>query len=193
MKKKNTTKMINIVYGLRDPRNDVYQYIGKSTVGINRPLQHLKNSHSTKVNKWVKELEDNWLYPRIEIIEEVDNIDELATREKFWINYYYDINPNLLNICSIQIKNKVIRSDEDEDEFNHLIRIVTQIPKMLKNERLCRKLTQNQMAKYMNVSRSTISLCEGGKNVNFDFIKKYVLTLKGIDLLTNVITDRART
>ena len=46
----------NIIYGLRDPRNDVYQYIGKSTVGKNRPLQHLCKSHSDFVNKWVEEL-----------------------------------------------------------------------------------------------------------------------------------------
>lgn len=46
----------NIIYGLRDPRNDVYQYIGKSTIGESRPLQHLTKSHSSNVNNWVKEL-----------------------------------------------------------------------------------------------------------------------------------------
>ena len=61
--------MINIVYGLRDPRNDVYQYIGKSTVGEKRPLQHLTKSHSDTVNEWVKLLEDQWLYPQIDVIE----------------------------------------------------------------------------------------------------------------------------
>ena len=46
--------MENIIYGLRDPRNDVYQYIGKSTVGSKRALEHLTLSHSDKVNEWVK-------------------------------------------------------------------------------------------------------------------------------------------
>ena len=60
--------MKNIIYGLRDPRNDVYQYIGKSTVGSKRALQHLIKSHSEKVNEWVANLNENWLYPLVDII-----------------------------------------------------------------------------------------------------------------------------
>jgi hypothetical protein len=184
------SKMVNIIYGLRDPRNDVYQYIGKSTVGINRPLKHLKKSHSDNVNKWVNELEENWIYPIIDIIEEVENLENLSEREKYWINYYYDINPNLLNI-SLKPNNICNTRDESAIEnFNYLIRIIGDIPKILKNERLYRGLCQDEMAKHMGVSRSTISLCENGKNVNFDIIRTYFRTLKGIDLITNVCNER---
>ena len=78
---------MNIIYGLKDPRNDVYQYIGKSTVGNKRALQHLKKSHSSKVNEWVALLESKWLYPIVDILEEVEDVDELNEREKHWINY----------------------------------------------------------------------------------------------------------
>ena len=36
----------NLIYGLRDPRNDVYKYIGKTTIGVKRPLKHLIKSHN---------------------------------------------------------------------------------------------------------------------------------------------------
>ena len=77
--------MNNIVYGLKDPRNDVYMYIGKSTVGDSRALQHLTKSHSEKINEWVKELEDKWLYPIVEIISEMiygKGLDATDSRRK---------------------------------------------------------------------------------------------------------------
>ena len=112
--------MKNIIYGLRDPRNDVYQYIGKSTVGEQRPLQHLTQSHSAQVNEWVKMLADNWLYPKIDIIEEVENLNDLAIREKYWIAYYHDINPNLLNVQSLPNELVETRSDQDGRDFEEL-------------------------------------------------------------------------
>lgn len=184
--------MKNIIYGLKDPRNDVYQYIGKSTVGNDRALSHLTKSHSNNVNEWLKDLDDKWLYPIVEIIEVVDNIDDLPEREKHYINYYHEINPNLLNV---QLKNRNInqtRSEDDENDFDTLFSLITKIPTILKNERIYRKLTQDDIAKEMSVSRSTISLCENGSNVGFDLIKKYLLALKGFDLITKQKSKRAK-
>jgi DNA-binding XRE family transcriptional regulator len=182
--------MENIIYGLRDPRNDVYQYIGKSTVGSKRVLSHLTQSHSDRVNEWVKTLNENWLYPIVDLIEEVENVDDLPEREKYWINHYYDINHNLLNVQLIDPSLNKIRTDDDEEEFNYLVRVISKLPTILKNERLCRKLSQEQMADEMGISRSTLSLAERGENVNFSVIRKYVRTLKGIDILTKSLTER---
>lgn len=184
--------MKNIIYGLKDPRNDVFQYIGKSTVGNERALEHLTKSHSEKVNEWVKSLNDNWLYPIVEIIEEVENLDDLPEREKHYINYYYEINPNLLNIQSIDKNINDTRTEEDEEKFNDLNRLMFELPKLLKTERICRKLSQEEMAKKMGVTRSTVSLCERGGDVNLKTIKKYLLTLKGIDLITKQKSERVR-
>lgn len=175
---------MNIIYGLRDPRNDVYQYIGKSTVGNRRALQHLTKSHSDKVNEWVGFLESNWLYPLVDIIEEVEDINDLSKREEYWINYYYDINPELLNVMLIDKSINYIRTDEDEKEFDFLLSILSKLPSILKKERLYRKLSQDELAKVMNASRSTVSLCENSKDVKFSTIQKYLLTLKGLDILT---------
>lgn len=181
----------NIIYGLRDPRNDVYQYIGKSTVGESRPLQHLTKSHSSNVNNWVKELADNWLYPKVDIIEEVDDINDLPTREKYWVDYYYAINPELLNI---QLLPQVVqtRSDEDNENFNNMVTAVFNIGALLKKERVYRKLTQQDLANKMGVSRTTVNMLENNGNVTISVIQKAVLILKEIDIKTKLLSERVR-
>jgi transcriptional regulator with XRE-family HTH domain len=175
---------MNIIYGLRDPRNDVYQYIGKSTVGKERALKHLTKSHSDRVNQWVSMLENNWLYPSVDIIEEVENVDDLSDREDYWISYYKEINPYLLNIQLPDKKINNVRSDKDEAEYEFMLKVLFKIPEILKRERVYRRITQEEMAKNMKVSRSTLSLCERNANVTFEVIQKYFVSLKGIDILT---------
>ena len=184
-------RMRNIVYGLRDPRNDVYYYIGKSTVGVERPLTHLTHSHSEKVNEWVKMLADRWLYPQIDIIEEVDDLDQLGEREEYWINYYHELNPSLLNT---QLVSNIVetRTDEDETIFEMLRGHVSSIPEILRKERIYRKLSQEELAECMGISRSTLSLMERGENVTFDTVQKCFLALRGFDILTKTDSQRAR-
>lgn len=184
--------MKNIIYGLKDPRNDVFQYIGKSTVGNSRALKHLTDSHSGKVKEWIEELNEKWLYPIVEIIEEVDDIDNLSEREKYYVNFYYEINPNLLNVQLIDKNINEIRTEEDEEKFNTLIKVITDIPNILKIERLCRNMTQDFVSKEVGLSRSTISLCERSKNVTLETVIKYILFLKGYDIITKQKKIRAR-
>lgn len=178
----------NIIYGLRDPRSDVYQYIGKSRVGNKRALSHLTNSHSPSVNKWVKDLSEQWLYPHVDIIEEVDDIDNLPKRESYWISYYYNINEDILNIQIPSINN---RNVEDEENFNFLKHTVFFVGDILKKERICRNITQSELSKEMGVSRSTLSLMERGENVNINVIKKCILALVGKDILSRSNNERA--
>jgi DNA-binding XRE family transcriptional regulator len=183
--------MINIIYGLRDPRNDVYQYIGKSTVGVERPLDHLIKSHSEKVNECVAMLKDKFTYPQIDIIEEVENIDDLSEREKYWIDYYYSLNNDLLNIHLLP---KIVetRDEKAEDIFNILQSNMYSIPSILRKERMCRGLTQEEMAKHVNVSKYIISKIENEGNVSFKSVQKYFLTLKGLDVLSKFHKIRVR-
>lgn len=184
--------MKNIVYGLKDPRNDVYCYIGKSTVGESRALSHLTKSHSKKVQEWVSELEGGFLYPKVEIIEEVEDLNDLSGRELYWIEYYHSINPNLLNI-QVGNSNLVdLRDDEDEQKFNLLCNSIVNIHEVLKNERICRRVTQQDLSDKMGVSRSTLSLFEKGENVTISVVKSYILSLKGFDIKTKVLNRRFR-
>ena len=184
--------MKNIVYGLKDPRNDVYCYIGKSTVGEKRALSHLTKSHSKKVQEWVSELEGGFLYPKVEIIEEVEDLNDLAGRELYWIDYYHSINPNLLNIQLVNSNLVDLRDDEDEQKFNLLCHSIVNMHEVLKNERMYRKITQQELSDIMGVSRSTLSLLENGENVTISVIKNYILSLKGFDIKTKVLNKRVR-
>jgi hypothetical protein len=87
----------NLIYGLRDPRNDVYKYIGKTTVGNGRPLKHLIKSHNNLVNEWVDELSKMGSSPYVDIIERDVPLEELAEKEKYYITYYSDLYGDLFN------------------------------------------------------------------------------------------------
>ena len=174
----------NLIYGLRDPRNDVYYYIGKSTVGHDRPLTHLTKSHSETVNQWTKQLEQLGLVPHIDVIEKDIILEELIEREKYWIKYHYELNPELFNVQSLPDSINRIRTQEDDDKFNSLVKVILDLGNILKTERIARRLTQDELAGKSGVHRSTIHLCESGKNVTVEAVKKYLAALKGVDILT---------
>lgn len=170
----------------------MYQYIGKSTVGTKRGIQHLTRSHSQKVNEWVSELAEGWRYPLVDVIEEVEELDDLAEREKYWINFYSEINPFLLNINLIAKPAPNGRSKEDEERFNFLYGIIQDIPAILKKERMCRGITQGDLSQEMGVSRSTVSLCERGENVTLRTVRHYTQIIKGFDLVRPYHGGRVR-
>jgi len=174
----------NLIYGLRDPRNDVYYYIGKSTVGYGRPLTHLTKSHSETVNQWVKQLEQLGLVPHIDVIEKDILLEELVEKEKYWIDYYYELNPELFNVQLLPDSINRIRTQDDDDKFNSLAKVILDLGNILKTERMSRQLTQDKLAEKAGVSRSTISLCEVGNNVTVESVKKYLTALKGVDIIT---------
>jgi len=183
--------MKNIVYGLKDPRNDLFYYIGKSTVGKDRPIKHLTESHSGNVNEWIDELKENWVYPDIEIIEEVNDINDLLERESYWISYYHDLNPGLLNIQGMSKSIEDVRTDQDDEEFNDLLRLISKIPDILRRERIARGISQDELASRMNVSRSTLSLMERGLTGSLKTAFKFALELKGSDILYNYNRQRS--
>lgn len=90
--------MANLIYGLRDPRNDVYKYIGKTTIGNGRPLQHLTHSHNSFVNEWINELSKLGQSPYVDIIEKDIPLEKLADKERYYITYYSDLYGELFNL-----------------------------------------------------------------------------------------------
>jgi len=90
--------MKNIIYGLRDPRTDDYWYVGKSTQGLSRPKSHIKQSHNEAVNEWIAGLKADNLIPKIDILEECQNWNQLLDKEKFWISKLLNEDHPLLNV-----------------------------------------------------------------------------------------------
>lgn len=160
----------NLIYGLRDPRNDVYYYIGKTTVGINRPLQHLKHSHSREVNKWVRELNSYGYDPIIDIIEDSVELHELRSRELYWITYYKEINPELLN-SQFNVTSKITEYYELKDnELEVFIKIMGNFPKVVKGWRKRYSIDQETLANKLHIARSTLSKLENGGNVSLEVL-----------------------
>jgi len=90
--------MANLIYGLRDPRNDIYKYIGKTTIGNGRPLDHLTHSHNSFVNEWVNELSKLEQSPYVDIIEKDIPLEKLADKERYYISYYSNLYGELFNL-----------------------------------------------------------------------------------------------
>jgi DNA-binding XRE family transcriptional regulator len=179
--------MKNIIYGLADNRNDLIYYVGKSSVAEKRPLTHLTNSHSDKVNKWVDEVRNNWGDIKIFILEEVEDLNELSEREKYWISEKLKINKNLLNKKDLP---KVINyySDEDERKFDNLRKSILFCSDIIKKKRLSLNLTQQELAELSSLNRYTISQIENGISVTTDSLSKVILALVGKSI-DNEITD----
>jgi len=165
--------MKNIIYGLRDPRNDIYYYIGKSTVGNSRALSHLKKSHSDIVNEWVVEVRKNGFEPFVDIIEEVEDLNNLSDREKHWIKHYIEINPVLLNK---QLKPKHINfSINEKKEVQLLDDVLPRLHILLKGGRKTRKLNQKEMANICGISLGTLKRIERGvTSVSLSHFIKYL-------------------
>lgn len=75
-----------IIYGLEDPNTKEIRYIGLSSSGLKRPRAHFCKSHlsrKTHRSSWIKSL--NGVYPKIVILEESQNKDDLPALEIKWI------------------------------------------------------------------------------------------------------------
>jgi len=154
----------NLIYGLRDPRNDMYYYIGKTTVGEERPITHLHYSHNEKVRSWVEELKSFRMEPIIDILENNIDIMELNKKERYWINVFEKINSNLFNKLSIDKKNIFSLSDLKWEKLDDVIEIISDIPLLIKCIRLKYNINQEELSKLCGVTRSTISIAENTKD-----------------------------
>jgi hypothetical protein len=98
------------IYGLVDPRDGTIRYVGKGYDPKARTKQHLKASHNPRVNKWVSELREIGLRPKLKILVKLrwdrqgilNTHDPSESTEKFVIhaiarhNRRYSL-PDLLN------------------------------------------------------------------------------------------------
>lgn len=161
----------NLIYGLMDPRNDLFYYIGKTTVGHKRPMTHLARSHNEQVKEWVLELGKIGLTPSIHIIESNINLNSLRDREVYWINEYKKINDDLFNHQLIE-KNEISKTIHIGN-INEIEFIFNNIGLVCKSARIKLNLSQEEFSKMIGVNRATLSLVENGnKNISFNMVLK---------------------
>lgn len=153
------------IYALCCPFTNDIHYIGKTTNGMTRPLQHISQSSSVKVKEWVDDLKNIGYAPIIKIIESVSIEDNLDAKERHWIQYYVNKNALLLNInlvSPILVKHNI-------DELLGKGELMGRLSKFVKEKRKQVKLTQVQFAEKAGVALTVIRKIEQQKtnyNIN---------------------------
>ena len=94
---------MRLVYGLIDPITDELRYVGKSSRGMKRPLEHAKHARKSAnprshLYRWIKRIQDAGVDPEIIILEEGHaDESELNEAERFFIAYFRYIGSRLTN------------------------------------------------------------------------------------------------
>jgi hypothetical protein len=169
--------MANLIYGLRDPRNDVYKYIGKTTIGNGRPLEHLTHSHNSFVNEWVTELSKLGQTPYVDIIEKDIPLEKLADKERYYISYYsgqlFNLNPG----NTIECINRPSVLDHAHLD-NTLLTLINpgEVWKMLK---MSTAFSDSTIAAMLNVRRKTVyRLKEGLTTIMLETVIRMIFFAK---------------
>ena len=160
----------NIIYAVCDPESYSPIYIGKSTTGIDRPLTHIKEkSHSETLNNWTAELGKKGQAPIIIVLESTSQETLLIDKEKYWIKKYSELGYPLLNKTN-NVHKCVQPADENKgiDGKSQLL----EIGNFVRQNRLFRKLTQEELGKETGLSRSTINIVEHGEHMAMDSVIK---------------------
>ena len=156
-----------LIYALKCPFTNSIHYIGKSTQGMTRPLQHLKQSHSEKINQWVNELQQLGHCPVVDVLEYINISDDIDTRERYWIQKELNNGSYLLNsilITPLLISPNLEQILSDDDGFD-MLKIAT----FVKEKRKQIKMTQPEFSERFGVSLKVIRKIEQGKtNIMLD-------------------------
>ena len=186
-----------LIYGLRCPKTDEYRYIGKSSSGIKRGQAHLTYSHNESVNHWVMELREQGLCPLVDILEECYE-DNLAVKEKFWIQFYESKGCKLMN--SIMYRGSAIEKlqqeiSEEQEKLSNILQDLksevadlSEIHTFIRNRRKHLKITQEDLAEMVQVTSKTISQIEKGEANPL-----YSTIVKMLDILGYTLVPRLKT
>ena len=169
----------NLIYGLRDPRNDVYKYIGKTTVGNERPLKHLIKSHNHLVNQWVDELSKLGSSPYVDIIEKDIPLEQLAEKEKYYITYFSDLYGELFN-GGQHIKECISKpSILDHKYIDNALTTLLNPGEIFKMLKVSTGFCHETIGHMLNVGRKTAyRLKEGETNITLDTVIRMIFFVK---------------
>jgi len=172
-------KYTNIIYGLKDPRNDVYRYIGKTTIGEGRPLSHLKKSHNIFVNQWVEELRINNLSPIVDVIESDIPLDQLSDKEKHYIVYYSSTSGQLFNGGETLLKTISKPSILSESDINSLYISLLNTRELYKLFKSFTNFNDTVIGNILGVQRKTVhSIKTGNLKISTETIFKLIFFIK---------------
>lgn len=162
----------NLIYSLSCPITNEVHYIGKSTQGMIRPMQHLTKSHSEKIRQWVSDLKELNYKPKINVLEYVSSFEDINGRERYWIQYELNkgsllLNENLVTPLIIDPNlDKVLDGTKDLTEENSIESL--KISRLIKERRKMVNLTQKQFAGKCGIALTVLRKIEQNET-NFSF------------------------
>lgn len=111
------------IYGLKDPIDGVYKYIGCTIKPLNRRLDvHLASKSNQKKTEWISILRSKKLKPIINPIFQVYGTEQQAfDNEIFFIKTFRDIGHPLLNM-TIGGRNNAPLSDESKKQLSESLK-----------------------------------------------------------------------
>lgn len=178
--------MERLIYGLKCPVTNRMHYIGKTTQGMRRPMQHLNESHSVKIKEWVSDLNELNEKPRIVVLQEVGEGEDIDIAERVWISKYLDRGATLLNENLVIAA--TIRPDLDDLINTDYTSDYKAIGRFVSERRKAAGLTQEQFAEKIGVALTVVRKIEQGKtNINLDGLLdvlsmfKHTITIKRIE------------
>lgn len=170
--KEQIMKSERLIYALYCPITDEVHYVGKSTSGLTRPMQHLSSSHSEKVKLWVSDLKDLNYAPKIKVLEYISSFEDIDLKERYWIQHFLNEDCLLLNdnLITPLIINPNLDKILDGSIYGKDIDIM-KISRFIKEKRKSVKLTQKVFAEKAGVALTVVRKIEQCKtNINFDGI-----------------------
>jgi len=170
----------NLIYALYCPIHNKPVYIGQSSVGMNRPFQHIKEkSHSIKVNGWIKDLRQQGLEPILVILEHNFEDKYINDKEQFWINKH--LNQGCLLFNQIGVSPAFYQATEFDiinSDFLFEIRM------FIRGRRKVLKMTQKELAERAGVGLRFLRELEQGRKSNFNTapIEKVLMLMGNVRL-----------
>jgi DNA-binding XRE family transcriptional regulator len=172
---------MNLIYALYCPINNIPVYVGQSSVGMNRPFDHIKEkSHSIKINSWVKSLNSINYQPIVIVLESEFKDEYLNSKEHYWIQKYLNdghILMNQQNVSPAFYFTKEFDSNVDNDPL-------IEIRLFIKAKRKLNKLTQKELASLSGVGLAVIRKIEQGKSNIHIHVLLQIIKLFGTFKLT---------
>lgn len=172
--------MGKLIYALTCPFTEDVHYIGKTSKGMTRPLQHMSNSHCDKIAEWSNDLKILGQKPGIKILEKLSKDDDLDERERYWIQKYLNkgsllLNSNLVNPVLIDTKLEKLLGNLDFGD-------ISDISNFIKERRKQIGLTQPDFADKSGVSLKVLRKIEQNKtNIQLDGLLQ-ILSMFGCKL-----------
>jgi hypothetical protein len=155
----------NLIYALYCPINNVPVYIGKSSVGLDRPFEHIKErSHSKKVNEWISSLKMSGTHPILVVLESDFKEEYIDAKEQFWIQRHLNDGHILLNQKNVSPVFFIVKEFDKNVEQD----LLSEVRMFIKARRKMLKLTQQELSEKSGVGLRFIRELEQGTKNNFN-------------------------